>query len=398
MYEVNKVGLKEKNRIDEEQQQTAIDDSDEAPSENKILTWLQNYIIGNVDAVDTWLDRQSSNTYVPLKAVVCVTRSAGAAVFVNNPWSGILIMAAIAIHDGWTFCLGLLGLLTALATSTALKQDKSAIRGGDITFHGFLIGIVLAATSTQSWHLPLAAPVVILSILSVYVSNGLGNLLSHWRVPALNLPFNVLTFLFLASVGSQNFHFQHKEVVPSLPYSNYSSLQWEHVFGGAVKGLGQIYGCPNLLSSVVCYIAMFICSPTLAVHAFVGSIIGSLTAVGLAAPPTEIYEGVWSYNGLLCCASLGGFFFVLTLQSHLTAVMSAIFSTLLFGALSSIGVKVGLPALAFPFVISTWIFVSVNSPRSKGLRRVDSKKLTFPEKHRADMDMATTSESNNVTV
>lgn len=49
------------------------------------------------------------------------------------------------------------------------------------------------------------------------------------------------------------------------------------VFAGAVKGLGQIYGCPNMLSSVLCFVGVFICSPTLAVHAFLGAVIGSLT-------------------------------------------------------------------------------------------------------------------------
>ena len=47
-----------------------------------------------------------------------------------------------------------------------------------------------------------------------------------------------------------------------------------------------------------------------------------ILAVALAAPPKEIYNGTWSFNAVLCACSLGGFFWVLTLQSHVLAWFS----------------------------------------------------------------------------
>lgn len=80
-------------------------------SVNVSIYFLQAYVGGNVSAVDRWLDDRSSGggrrAYVtPVRVVVSLLRAAGAAVFVNNPWSGIIILVAILIHDGWTFCLG----------------------------------------------------------------------------------------------------------------------------------------------------------------------------------------------------------------------------------------------------------------------------------------------------
>ena len=45
-------------------------------------------------------------------------------------------------------------------------------------------------------------------------------------------------------------------------------------------------------------------------------------AVALAAPPQEIYDGVWSYNAMLTCTSLGGFFYVISVRSHVIALFS----------------------------------------------------------------------------
>lgn len=59
----------------------------------------------------------------------------------------------------------MLGLVTALATATALRHDKGGIRSGGVTFHALLIGIVLASTSAEPWYLPLAGPVIILSVI-----------------------------------------------------------------------------------------------------------------------------------------------------------------------------------------------------------------------------------------
>ena len=47
-----------------------------------------------------------------------------------------------------------------------------------------------------------------------------------------------------------------------------------------------------------------------------------ISALAIAAPPKEIYSGLWSFNALLCSSCLGGFFFVLTFQSHILALFS----------------------------------------------------------------------------
>jgi len=47
------------------------------------------------------------------------------------------------------------------------------------------------------------------------------------------------------------------------------------------------------------------------------------------APYSAIYAGLWGYNAILSAGAAGGFFFVMTFHSFLTALMNVIFTVLL---------------------------------------------------------------------
>jgi len=75
-------------------------------------------------------------------------------------------------------------------------------------------------------------------------------------------------------------------------------------------------------------------------------------------------------------------FFVLTWRSGVLAVACAVLAALLFGAIASLFVPWGLPALTLPFVFATLAFVLLKDASPK-LDPVAVEDITTPEEHLA---------------
>lgn len=107
----------------------------------------------------------------------------------------------------------------------------------------------------------------------------------------------------------------------------------------------QVYGLDNVLCAVLMYLALFIYSPTMTGFAYAGSLLGTLLGVLFANSHQEIYDGVWGYNALLCAACLGGFCFVLNVQSTILALSSVIFTTALQHIIRPLFINVSIKLL-----------------------------------------------------
>ena len=118
--------------------------------------------MGDLAIVNEWFAAKP----IPLQLPNWIFRAMGTPIFINNPYSGILIMVAMFVGNWWAGVTGLVGLLTAIATSLGMFMDRGAIINGGATFHGLLIGIVLGATFPNDAAPWVIAMVVILAALS----------------------------------------------------------------------------------------------------------------------------------------------------------------------------------------------------------------------------------------
>lgn len=93
-----------------------------------------------------------------------------------------------------------------------------------------------------------------------------------------------------------------------------------------------------------------------------------------------IESGLWGYTSVLSCIATGGFFYYLTLQTYLISVIAAILTCFTHATLTLwLKQETGqLPVGAFPFVLTTYIFLSFTS-KSKRIERVELSELTYPE-------------------
>ncbi len=69
-----------------------------------------------------------------------------------------------------------------------------------------------------------------------------------------------------------------------------------------------------------------------------------------------MYQGLWGYNPTLAMICVGGLFFRLTYRTSFLALLAAVFSCLLTGAVASLLNPVGLPPLTFPAAVACLFF------------------------------------------
>uniref|UniRef100_A0A3B4AUH9 Uncharacterized protein n=1 Tax=Periophthalmus magnuspinnatus TaxID=409849 RepID=A0A3B4AUH9_9GOBI len=123
------------------------------------------------------------------------------------------------------------------------------------------------------------------------------------------------------------------------------------VLRGIPLGVGQIYACSALGPSLLILGAVLLYSPILAVHALLGSAIGTLAGLSMAVSQSCLYSGLSGFNGALGCMAVGGLFFTFSWRTHLFAISSAFFSAYMDIALSNLLGTVGLPACSWAATI-----------------------------------------------
>ena len=101
--------------------------------------------MGDIQVLNDWLETKN----IALQFPNWFFRAAGAPIFLNNPISGIIIVVGMFVADPWIAFHGVFGLILSILMALFLKQPKPAIISGGVTFHGMLVGIVIAASTDK---------------------------------------------------------------------------------------------------------------------------------------------------------------------------------------------------------------------------------------------------------
>ncbi|GLD51595.1 urea transporter 1 [Lates japonicus] len=313
--------------------------------------------------------------------------------FVNNPLSGLLITAGLFLQDPWWALNGLLGTLVSTVSAILLGQNREAISAGLYGYNGALVGMLMAVFSTRgSWYWWLLLPNMFMSMLCPVVSSALSSVASKWDLPIFTLPFNILVCLHIAATGANHPYFPEVDIQPNnhLHTSNDSitSLNISQLFLSVPVGVGQVYGCDSPWTGGLILLALLLSSPTICFHAMLGSAAGMLSGLALAAPHRDIYSGLWGYNSVLSCIAIGGVFYVITWQTHLLALICALFCAYMTSASSNLMSKLSydipfqlaLPACTWPFCLSTLIFLLISS-EIPAICRLPLSVVSYPEEN-----------------
>ncbi|XP_078018051.1 urea transporter 1-like [Epinephelus lanceolatus] len=354
---------------------------EESPARS-VLVRAFGLFTGDMHLCADWVKRQ----VLAIQLVDWIFRGVAQVMFVNNPVSGLLITAGLFLQDPWWALNGLLGTFVSTVSALLLGQNRKAISAGLYGYNGTLVGILMAVFSTKgSWYWWLLLPNVFMSMLCPVVSSALSSVSSKWDLPIFTLPFNILVCLHVAATGANHPYFPEVDFQSNhhlhLPNNTMDSLNISQLFLSVPVGVGQVYGCDSPWTGGLILLALLLSSPTICFHAMWGSAAGMLSGFALAAPHKDIYSGLWGYNSALSCIAIGGVFYVLTWQTHLLAVICALFCAYVMAAISKLMSVLALPACTWPFCLSTLIFLLISS-EIPAICRLPLSVVSYPEENR----------------
>ncbi|NXM03907.1 UT2 protein, partial [Tyrannus savana] len=338
------------------------------------------YLTGEMKEYGEWM----KNKPLMVQLVDWILRGTSQVMFVNNPFSGLIILAGLFIQSPWWMLTGCTGTAVSTLTALALSQDRSAISAGLHGYNGMLVGLLMAVYSSKGdyywWLLP---PVVVISMACPVLSSALGSIFSKWDLPVFTLPFNIAVTLYLAATGHYNPFFPTTLIKPvaAVPNITWSAISVPLLLQSIPVGVGQVYGCGNPWTGGIFLVALLISSPLICLHAAIGSTVGMFAALSIASPFDSIYLGLHNYNCALACIAVGGMFYALTWQTHLLSLACALFCAYSGAALANALSVLGLPVCTWPFCLSALLFLLINS-ENPAIYKIPLSKVTYPEANR----------------
>ncbi|XP_078075637.1 urea transporter 2-like isoform X1 [Mustelus asterias] len=360
-----------------------IEETRAIKQDNKIVGCACEPVISFIDKIKMfgdWLKEQN----VIFLFIDWNLRGIAQVMFVNNSLSGIVILAGLILQNPWWAMNSLVGTVFSTLAALVFSQNRSDIEAGLHGYNGTLVGFILAMFSNKGdWYWWLLLPVIVMSILCPVISSALASIMERWDLPIFTLPFNILLSVFMAATGHDNPHFPQVLIQPTPGPLNatWPELSVPMLLRAIPVGVGQVLGCDSPWSGGIFLVALVISSPIICLHAAVGSCLGILAGLSLASPLQKIYQGLWSYNCVLACVAVGGMFYALTWQTHLLAIICAIFCAYLGEALMNMMAVFGLPAGTWPFCLSTLVFLLMTS-NNKAIYKLPLSKVASPEANR----------------
>uniref|UniRef100_A0A3P9CCP3 Si:dkey-183c6.7 n=1 Tax=Maylandia zebra TaxID=106582 RepID=A0A3P9CCP3_9CICH len=226
----------------------------------------------------------------------------------------------------------------------------------------------------------------------VFLFSGLSIVLDRWDLPAAVFPFNIIIILYLLCTGPEHPYFPHHSIKPPGALEpNKHQIRWHdisplfvQVIRGIPLGVGQIFACGDLGPSLLILGAVFLYSPLLAVHALLGSAVGTLTGLSMAVRHESLYSGLSGFNGALGCMAVGGFF-IFSLWTHLFAIASGNTDTqthtgtVIICCLNNLMGTVGLPACSWAATLVATLMLLLTG--SLAAYRIPTGQVRAPERN-----------------
>jgi len=291
--------------------------------------------------------------------VVCILRAYSALVFGRSTATGVLVFGASCFDLG-AGTAGFGAVLGALCTAEALGYRRDLTHRGHFGFNAVLCGLALGHGHCVTVLILVKA--ALLGSVAAIVTASLSQFLNQrFRLPVLALPFVLITSLLDLAVGSaQSIHQSSFVGVPDLP------VHLPVPVAGALRAFGSVVYSPTTAAGALVFLGALLTSRFLAGFGLLGVGIASLLVDLSRSPVDQMWLLPANYNALLVSSSLGCVFFVPSLASFAWACVSAIFTTWLALTLGPLLARVGLPVLAWPFVIIVFAGLAVLARRSPG--------------------------------
>lgn len=288
----------------------------------------------------------------PVTRFLDITLRGAAQVFlIDNPLSGLLFIAGVAYAAPRVAVLGVLGLIVATLTAMLLGMNADEISHGLHGFNGIQLGHALAVFLGLNWTSFVLC--VVGAAAAAVLFAGMQRAMSGKEAPPLTAPYILLVWLILLSAPVL------KGLHPLPPPELGSLVTWalSDVVRAVLAGIGQIMFLSDPVSGVLFLAGLLVSSVHASVLAVAGALLGLAVARALGGPETWGLFGLWGFNPALCAVAMGCIFLRPSYRSYAWGLFAALCSAIAFPGLTGFMAKWDLPAMTFPFVITTWVFL-----------------------------------------
>lgn len=136
-----------------------------------------------------------------------------------------------------------------------------------------------------------------------------------------------------------------------------AEMSIEQTINSVLRGVGQVIFQNNALSGALMLVGIGFNSPAMCLFAFLGTLVGTYTAVALGYDATNLRNGLYGYNGTLVGIAVVCFM-PINAGSVLLMVVGSAASTVLTHLFERQRL---IPALTAPFVLTTWLLLLVRT-------------------------------------
>jgi urea transporter len=257
----------------------------------------------------------------------------------ENAWTGLLFLAGIFFDSFIIGFAAVLAVVTGTLTAMLLKYPKENINAGLYGFSATLVGVAMVTFFNPT-------PVVWVAIV---VGSALATILQHLfiskKIPGFTFPFILITWILY-------FVFTHVYKVGS-PAA--AAVVSDHDLDDLIlssRGFGEVIFQASIIAGILFFVGVFVSSPLAALYGLAGALISSVVAFYLKEPLTDISQGMFSFNAVLCAITFAG-----TKQRDGLFVLASVLVAI---AIEVLMIKLSFtPYLTFPFVGACWVVLAV---------------------------------------
>ena len=289
-------------------------------------------------------------------------RGAGQVMFQCSAWTGLLFIVGIfwgAYQSGTPAVAwgALLGLMVSTATGFILNLKSDDGWQGLWGFNGILVGCAFPTFLGNSVWMWIS--LALCSALTVWVREGLNNVMRPWKVNSFTFPFVMSTWLFLlaarAMYGLDATHLATPALPDHIATGGYLYIEQAVVYW--LKGVSQVFLIDSWVTGLLFLIGLIIASRWAALWAAIGSVLAIVTASVLGASGHSIANGLYGFSPVLTAIALATVFYRPSWRSALWALVGVIITVVSQAAMNVMFEPLGLSTLTAPFCITTWIFL-----------------------------------------
>lgn len=291
-----------------------------------------------------------------------LARGIGQVMFQDNALTGLLFLAGIfwgAYASGTPSVAwgAVLGAVVSTLTGYLLRLPDENGSQGLWGFNGTLVGCAfptLLGNTLWMW-----VGLVICAAMTVWVRNGLNNMMGKWGVSSFTFPFVLCTWFFLLAARQFAGMPPTFEDKPEILYDINPgiALGFTDLLVYWLKGISQVFLINNWVTGILFLAGLAVSSRRAALWAAIASAASLLTALLWAAPGYSIANGLYGFSAVLTGIALGATFCNFSWRTAIWTLLGIIVTVFIQAAMNSFFEPLGLSTLTAPFCIASWLFL-----------------------------------------